>query len=111
MGQKVCCLSAGEREHRSRTQRCRGGQCVLQSGRSDGAAGLQTRSWRCGECGGGGEQSVALLLESSVYDTRPAQVTLALYMGTDLEICDYKLSSEYLALCSEQTHSYRFGPT
>ncbi len=22
---------------------------------------------------------------------------------------DYKLSSEYLPLCSEQTHSYRFG--
>ncbi len=24
---------------------------------------------------------------------------------------DYKLSSEYLPLCSEQTHSYRFGST
>ncbi len=24
---------------------------------------------------------------------------------------DYKLSSEYLPLCSEQTHSYRFGTT
>ncbi len=24
---------------------------------------------------------------------------------------DYKLSSEYLLLCSEQTHSYRFGST
>ncbi len=24
---------------------------------------------------------------------------------------DYTLSSEYLPLCSEQTHSYRFGST
>ncbi len=24
---------------------------------------------------------------------------------------DYKLSSKYLPLCSEQTHSYRFGST
>ncbi len=24
---------------------------------------------------------------------------------------DYKLSSEYLPLCSEQRHSYRFGST
>ncbi len=24
---------------------------------------------------------------------------------------DYKLSSKYLPLCSEQTHSYRFGTT
>lgn len=67
---------SGERDHSARPQRCCGGQRVLQSGLSDRAAGLQTCSRWCGECGGGGEQSVSVLLESSVYDARPAQVTL-----------------------------------
>ncbi len=80
-------MSVGERDHPSRPQRCRGGQRVLQSGLSDRAAGLQTRSRRCGECGGGGEQSVAVQLESSVYDAPPAQVTHTLYENRSGEMC------------------------